>query len=341
VRTDDPLKALFQTRPQDLLPLVGDAGVQVLSVGSVELPGLKRTADLVLRLRRGRDVYLRHIEFQSRYRGNIGLRCFEYATRLAVDSRLAVLTTVIYLHPPAPQELVFRESVGAEVIHERRFSVLRLWEMEAREALSLGPGGAALVPLLRGSDLGLIAEASQAIRSRADDARARDDLLAILRVFSEGRYTPKELVGLIPDEVVMASTLFERLGRKVWAQARAQALVEGRAEGLAAGRAEGRAEGLEKGREEGREKGREEGGIGALREVCHDAAALHHPKVAHRVARVIAACSRPSTLRRWTLRAALTTDEEFEALLRGPSLRKPTRGRASRPARAESRLRRA
>ena len=144
MRTDDPLKALFQTRPQDLLPLVGDAGVQVLSVGSVELPGLKRTADLVLRLRRGREVYLRHIEFQSRHRGNTALRCFEYATRLATESRLAVLTTVIFLHPPAPRELAFREVVGSEVVHERRFSVLRLWELEARDALGLGPGGARL-----------------------------------------------------------------------------------------------------------------------------------------------------------------------------------------------------
>jgi hypothetical protein len=285
----------------------------VLSVGSVELPGLTRTADLVLRLGRGREVYLRRIEFQSQHRGNIALRCFEYATRLATESRLAVLTTVIFLHPPAPRELAFREVVGSEVVHERRFSVLRLWELEARDALGLGPGGAALVPLLQGSDLELIAEASRAIRSRADDTMARDDLLTIFRVFSEGRYTAKQLGSLIPDEVVMASTLFERLGRKVWAQARAQALVEGR----------------------------EEGSLGALREVCHDAAELHHPKVAHRVARAIAACSRPSTLRRWTLRAALTTDEEFEALLRGRSRHKPTRARAPRPARTTSRLRRA
>jgi hypothetical protein len=194
VRTDDPLKALFQTRPQDLLPLVGDAGARVLSVGSVELPGLKRTADLVLRLGRGSEVYLRHIEFQSRHRGNVALRCFEYATRLAVESRLPVLTTVVYLCPPAPKELSFREVVGTERVHERRFSIVRLWEVEAREVLDLGPGGAALVPLLRGSNLELIAEASRTIRAGADDARARDDLLTILRVFSEERYTPKELM---------------------------------------------------------------------------------------------------------------------------------------------------
>jgi hypothetical protein len=344
VRTDDPLKALFQTRPQDLLPLVGDAGAQVLSVGSVELPGLKRTADLVLRLGRGGEVYLRHIEFQSRHRGNVALRCFEYATRLAVASRLPVLTTVVYLRRPAPRELSFREALGSAVVHERRFAVVRLWEVEARDALGLGPGGAALVPLLQGSDLELIAEASRTIRAGADDARARDDLLTILRVFSEERYTPKELMRLIPDEVVMASTLFERLGRKVWDQARAQALVEGRAAGLAEGRAAGRAEGREKGRaeglERGRQEGRAEGSLGALRELCHAAARLHHPKLAPHIARAIDACRRPSTLRRWTLRAALTTDEEFEALLRGRSSHKPARARAPRPARTESRLRR-
>ena len=106
MESDTPLKVAFRLRTKDLLPLTDDMGAQVVSALAVELSEVKRTVDLVLRLRKGGEEYLRHVEFQSRHRRDLGLRCFEYAARLAVRFGRPVLTTVMYLRPPAPRELV-------------------------------------------------------------------------------------------------------------------------------------------------------------------------------------------------------------------------------------------
>jgi hypothetical protein len=167
---DQPLKMLFRTRPRDLLALTGDAGARVLSAQVLELSAVRRSVDLVLFLRRGGERYVRHVEFQARHRADVALRCFEYATRLVAQLRVPVLTTVIYMKPRAPRDLAFREALAGRVVHERRFDVVHLWELEAREALALGPGGAALVGLLRGADLRVIGMASRQIRRRAPEA---------------------------------------------------------------------------------------------------------------------------------------------------------------------------
>ena len=206
---DQPLKVLFRTRPRDLLALTGDAGARVLSARVLELSAVRRSVDLVLFLRRGGQRYVRHVEFQVRHRADVAFRCFEYATRLVAHLRAPVLTTVIYMKPRAPRELAFRETVAGRVVHERHFDVVHLWELEAREALALGPGGAALVGLLRGADLRVIGMASRQIRHRAPKAQ-QPDLLAILQSLSEGRYTARQLARVIPEEVVMASSLFDK-----------------------------------------------------------------------------------------------------------------------------------
>ena len=89
---DRPLKELFRLRPRDLLALTGDAGAAIVSTEVAELPSLHRSVDTVLRLRGGRERYIRHLEFEMRHRKGLDLRCFEYATRLAVRFRVPVLT---------------------------------------------------------------------------------------------------------------------------------------------------------------------------------------------------------------------------------------------------------
>ena len=86
VDSDIPLKVAFRVRTKDLLPLTDDAGAKVVSALAVELSAGRRTVDLVLRLRRGAEEYLRHVEFQSRHRRDLALRCFEYTARLASAS---------------------------------------------------------------------------------------------------------------------------------------------------------------------------------------------------------------------------------------------------------------
>ncbi len=65
---DRPLKELFRLRAREFLPLTGDRGARVLSIRVPELPSVTRRVDTVLKLKRGRDVYLRHLEFEARAR---------------------------------------------------------------------------------------------------------------------------------------------------------------------------------------------------------------------------------------------------------------------------------
>ncbi len=313
---DSPLKTLFRLRPADLLPLTGDAGAKVLSAKVVELPAIARTVDFVLKLRRGREVYLRHLEFQMRSRRDLSLRVFEYATRLVAQFRLPVLTTVVFVRRPSPAVLVHQERIGGCVVHERRFDVVRLSELDPRRMMRLGLGGAALVgPSVR-SGLATIRTAAGRILRKAP-AGQRADLLAILRLLSEGRYTARQLAGVIPEEVVMGSSLFAKARRLAHAE----------------GVAKGRAEGVARGREEGVAKGE----LAAMRRMCRELVERHHPGIASRVSGRIDRCAEVSRLHAWALAAPEVSSEELVARVLGRE--KPHRAqvrahrRAPRPSR--------
>ena len=296
---DRPLKELFRLRARDLLALTGDAGSAIVSTQVAELPSLSRRVDTVLRLRRGRQSYIRHLEFEMRYRKGLELRCFEYATRLAIRFRVPVLTTVVLVERPGPGELAYREVLGGRIVHERRFDVVRLWELDPRRALRLGPGAAALIGPADKTTLPLVERAARKIQ-RETEGVVQSDLLYILQALGRRRYTARELAGVIPKETVMAGSL--------WAEA------------------------VSKGRKEGRMEGRMEG----AREVCLDLAKQHHPDVADRVVPLIEACSDIERLHEWALQAPQLAEAAFLKLLTEQSGRTsgPSgRGRTPRPSR--------
>ena len=156
-----------------------------------------------------------------RYRKGLELRCFEYATRLVVHFRTPVLTTVVFLEKPGRKELAYSEVLDGRVVHERRFEVLRLWEVDPERALRLGPGAAALVGLAEKGSLPLLVRAARKIR-RETKGVVRSDLLFILQALGQRRYTESDLAGVIPRETIMASSLW------------AEAMKEGRKEGAVA-----------------------------------------------------------------------------------------------------------
>ena len=304
---DRPLKELFRLRPGDLLGLTGDTGARLVSTDVIELPSLSRRVDTVVRLRRGRQSYLRHLEFEMKYKRNLELRCFEYAALLAVHSRLPVLTTVVLVEKSGPRELAYRETLGGCVVHERRFDVVRLWEMDPERALRLGPGVAALVGPADRTTLPLVGRAARKIQRETKGA-VQSDLLFVLQALSRRRYTAKELAGVIPKETVMASSLW------------AEAAREGRKEG----------------RKRGREEGREQGAVADARAFCIELAREHHPDIADRVVPLIDACSDVGRLHEWGLQASRLSDTEFLSLVTEQSRSRPrssTRGRAPRPSR--------
>ena len=100
-------------------------------------------------------VWYRHVEFQAQKDTGLPRRCFEYNSRLILHYGAAVLTTVLYLLPGADEDVpdAFRLYVGDWLVYEWRFDVVRLWEIDAQDALRSGEAGPlALVPLLRGGD---------------------------------------------------------------------------------------------------------------------------------------------------------------------------------------------
>jgi hypothetical protein len=184
----------------------------------IELPASRRSIDVVIRLRCGRETYLRHVEFEMRYRRGLELRLFEYAARLGAQFRLPVFTTVVFMGPPAPRRLSYREGIRGQVVHERHFDVLRLWDLDPDELLAMGPGPAALVGRARDSARAHVQAAVQLIMRTALPERA--DLLYVLQALSAERYTARELEGMIPKEAAMASGMFA----KEFRQARAEGL---------------------------------------------------------------------------------------------------------------------
>ena len=157
---------------------------------------LARSA-LVLRLRRGRETYLRHIEFERCYQPGLELSLFERASRLAARSRLPVLTTVFFIRPPAPRELSYRELIGGQLVHERRFDVVRLWEQNPETLLRLGAGPAALVGLARGCRPEHVRKAARLIAASSRGS-LRGQTLVVLRALCSERFSRKELAEMIP-----------------------------------------------------------------------------------------------------------------------------------------------
>ena len=128
---------------------------------------------------------------------------------------------MLFLPPPAPDRIEYREIVEGRVVCQRQFDSVRLWELDPDDLLRMGPGPATLVGRAR---LALPHHVRRAARMIGESTAwaERNDLLFILQALCGGRYTAQELGRMIPREAVMASVMFAKEFR--------QARVEGRTE---------------------------------------------------------------------------------------------------------------
>ena len=299
---DRALKRLFKLRATDLLPVTGDRGAEVVSRQVPELNAVTRRPDFVLKLNRGSEVYLRHLEFEMKNRKGLALRVFEYAAALAAEHGLPVASTVMILKGPAPSSLVHEERIGGRVVCRRRIAVVRLWRMDPAAAMRLGLGGAALVGLMGRRNLRVLEAAARRIKAESSPRQCRD-LWTVLRMLSEGRYTARDLERVVPKEVVMGSSLLTAVRRR--------------------SRAEGRAEGE----------------VITGRSLCTEFVRQYHPTILLAVAPVIEACADAGRLQAWALAAPRVSDAEFVSLVKPeapggpsrPSGSRSSRGRAPRP----------
>ncbi len=155
----------------------------------------------------------------------------------------------------------------------------------------------------------VIARAGRRILRTAPE-RQLGELVSVLLLLSAGRYTLKQLLSVIPREVVMGSSMaddiqsmVDQIRREFAPQWRAELKAEIYAEEVAKGRAEGRAKGLAEGALEGAR-------IFVLKLIRS-----RHPEVAPRLARYIEACSSVPRLHRWGIAATTLSAPELVALV--------------------------
>jgi predicted transposase YdaD len=279
--TDSILKTAFLEYAPDLLPLVGDEGARFESADSVELPGLVRRADCVLKLALDGGTYYRHLEFQGQRDPEMPWRCLEYGSRLVLHHRAPVLTTVVYLYPEAAGGDTggFRLNLGGRVANEWRYQVLKLWEVEARRALETGlPGLMSLLPLMDGGrELPVIERAVHSIE-RATAPEKEPAALRVLMILASSFYDVGTLERLFGRELMMKSSIYD------WA--------------------------LEQGLEKGREQGLEKGALDASRRHCLGLIRELHPGLFARALPVVEACADIDQLERWMLLAARGSFDE-------------------------------
>jgi predicted transposase YdaD len=213
MKTDAQCKVLARLCPEDLLVLIGEAGAQYLSTTIVELREIKRTVDVVFKLRRGHTVYYHHVEFQARPTRKMHRRCFLYDALLLDQYQAPVITTIVYLFPQRkPIEPVFRVELDGREINRWQFGCVHLWDIEAQAALERGlPGVTALVPLMKGATWPHIEQAVRQIETKAP-AKHQNDLLAILHALAEPKYTTERIDQLIGRQRLMESSIY-REGR--------------------------------------------------------------------------------------------------------------------------------
>jgi hypothetical protein len=146
VKTDLPIKVLFERQGQSLLPFVGEQGARLAGVDVVEVPAGSRTVDCVLRLERDGLTWYRHLEFQAERDPDIPRRCFEYNARLVLHYSAAVVTTVVYLLRGADRDVAdaFRSTSGHSEGRPQTGSAALATGVSGRDGGSDRPGLSAL-----------------------------------------------------------------------------------------------------------------------------------------------------------------------------------------------------
>lgn len=213
MQTDIPLKRLTALRAEDLLPLLGEASATVAAVETLELPATATRLDNVIRLRdtSGRE-HLHVIEWQGYHDRAVLWRLASYLAWLGQrNPELPVIGTVIYLTPDTDVGSAIRQTVGGRDVIDWRVPTVRLWELDAADAVRQGGLGlTVLSPLMQGATVPLVEEAIAQVLAQAPLPQ-QADLLSILGVFAEPLVDTNRFIRLVGRETLMASDLLTYL----------------------------------------------------------------------------------------------------------------------------------
>ena len=242
-RYDKIFKSLGEDFPRGLLHLTGSLPLDVPAkiepmAREINVPGL--AVDQLYRVRTDATDWLDHSEAQARYRAEVRIRLAWYGVLLAFTYRLPIRTTLILMAKRFGSrripEYVYLQY--GDVVIRSRVRVVRLWEVDARQALELKePELLPWVMLMNGSDRQML-EAARRIRTLGKSLKARQ-LAAQYFTLAGLRYDKdtlplwlKKAGNMLTDEIIRESSYY-------------QLIVE---EGLKKGLKTGMVKGLQKGR---------------------------------------------------------------------------------------------
>jgi hypothetical protein len=204
---------LTTLRAHDLLPLLSSSDATVVAVETLELPVTATRLDNVLRLwSAGGQEYLHVIEWQGYNDPAVLWRLAGYLAWLGQrHDKQAIVGTVIYLTPGSDVGDTLRQTVDGRDVLTWSIPVVRLWELDASNAVQQGNLGlAVLSPLMRGATAELVEQVVVQVLDQAPPPQ-QADLLSILGVFAEPLIALEAFVHLVGKEKLMASDLITYL----------------------------------------------------------------------------------------------------------------------------------
>jgi predicted transposase YdaD len=245
-------------------------GLEIEAELSGEFQVIARTTDVLLQVRdKAGKRFLVLIELQTRYDSYMPLRLAAYTALAREKYHQDVYVTALYLLPP-PEGVAIVEFHHSEFngqVSHQDFDVIRLWELDAEEALALNnPFLLPFVPLMEGGDTPETLRMAVARIRRESEPEELEILLGFFATLVMDADLVKQMTRW-SMQIIRESPLYQELMidlDEARAQARARGLEEGREQGLEEGREQGLEEGREQGLEEGREQGLEEGREAAL-----------------------------------------------------------------------------
>lgn len=210
--------------------LLNDPELEVVQMLSTDFQFVARYSDSLLEVQRDNERFAALAELQLYYESDMPERVHVYAALARQKFRLDVVPIIVYMIPPGEgQEIVtayHREYRG--LISHQDFHVIKLWELEAKEALTglLPASVLPYVPLMAGANEEMLRECVRRIRKEPD----REQLETILALFA--MITMDERT--VERVVRWSMTLLEKspIYREIW--------QKGHNEGIEAGVEKGR-----------------------------------------------------------------------------------------------------
>lgn len=179
----------------------------------------QRTADSLFRVRDSDGEAAVHVEIEREWRPSLQVRMFEYASAVAMSTRLPVCSIVILLRPggsPPDEVGIYRiRGIGSDTI-VFRYHVVPLWQLDARSLRSrIGIEGAPFCVAMHGADEVLVRSLYQDVRSASGlNERERQTTVDLLYIVTAAILGSETATRIFDMETIIQDPNVQALRRK-------------------------------------------------------------------------------------------------------------------------------